>query len=69
MKMAKFSEQYLLLFDGFMKHLESNNAPDICLQWLLKYGVGVIGYPCTCIFPFRNSRPSLGKVPKNVKTL
>jgi hypothetical protein len=32
-----------------------------------KNGVGVIGYPCICMFPYGNSRPSIGKVPKNVK--
>ena len=30
-----------------MKHLESSNAPDICSKWLLKYGMGAIGYPVT----------------------
>ena len=32
-----------------------------------KFLVGVIGYPCTCMFPCVKCRTSLGKVPKKWK--
>ena len=63
-----------------MKHFESSNAPDIklCSYWLPKGEEKIVGgewgslvtpVQCTCMFPYENSRPSLGEVPKNVKTL